>query len=61
MCSSEDKGNLLFMIKIVEIIELHASVPSMRSADYQMTVRSADYQMTVLLQFFIIIHNYANV
>ena len=50
--SLEDKGNLLFTIKIVEIIELHASVPSMRSADYKTTVP---------LQFLIIIHNYANV
>ena len=41
---------LLFTIK-VEIFELHASMPG---------VRSDEYQMTIPLKFLIIIHNYVN-
>ena len=43
---------LLFTIKVVEIFELHASMPG---------VRSDEYQMTIPLKFLIIIHNHANV
>ena len=43
---------LLFTIKIIETFELHASMPPMRSAEYQ---------ATILLKFLIIIYNYANV
>ena len=45
---------LLFKIKIklIEMFELHERMPGMRSAKYQ---------ATILLEFFIIIHNYANV
>ena len=47
-----DKGSfavLLFTIKIIEMFELQASMPPMRSAD------------TIPLKFLIIIHNYANI
>ena len=52
--SFEDKGNLLFKIriKLIEMFELHERMPGMRSAEYQATIP---------LKFFIIIHNYANV
>ena len=43
---------MLFTIKIIEMFELHASMPSMQSADYQ---------AKILQKFPIIIHNYANV
>ena len=45
---------LLFKIKIklIKMFELHERMPGMRSAEYQ---------ATILLKFFIIIHNYANV
>ena len=43
---------LLFTIKIIEMFELHVSMPSMRSAEYQATIP---------LKFLIIIHNYENV
>ena len=39
-------------IKLIEMFELHERMPGMRSAEYQ---------ATILLKFFIIIHNYANV
>ena len=42
---------LLFTIKIIEMFELHASMPPMRSAEYQATIP---------LKLLIIIHNYAN-
>ena len=42
---------LLFTMKIIEVFELHASMPPMRSAEYQVTVP---------LKFLIIIHNDAN-
>ena len=40
------------MMKIIEMFELHVSMP---------LVRSAEYQETILLKFLIIIHNYANI
>ena len=43
---------LLFTINIIEMLELHASMPPMRSAEYQATIS---------LKFLIIILNYANV
>ena len=43
---------LLFTIKIIEMLELHASMPPMRSAEYQAAIS---------LKFLIIILNYANV
>ena len=45
---------LLFKIKIklIEMFELTERMPGMRSAEYQMTIAP---------EFFIIIHNYANV
>ena len=43
---------LLFTINIIEMLELHASMPPMRSAEYQATIP---------LKFLIIILNYANV
>ena len=42
---------LLFTMKIIEVFELHASMPPMRSSEYQVTVP---------LKFLIIIHNDAN-
>ena len=52
--SFEDKGNLLFKIriKLIEMFELHERMPGMRSAEYQAAIP---------LKFFTIIHNYANV
>ena len=49
---SKTRAILLFTIKIIEICELHASMPPMQSAEYQATIP---------LKFLIIIHNYANV
>ena len=49
---SKTRAILLFTIKIIEMFELHASMPPMRSAEYQATIP---------LKFLIIIHNYANV
>ena len=49
---SKTRANLLFTIKIIEIFELHASIPGMRSAEYQATIP---------LKFLVIMHNYANV
>ena len=51
---SKAKAILLFKIKIklIEMFELNEGMPG---------IRSAEYQMTILLKFFIIIHNYANV
>ena len=49
---SKTRATLLFMIKIIEMLELHASTPPMRSAEYQAKIR---------LKFLIIIHNYMNV
>ena len=43
---------LLFTIKIIEMFELHTSMPPMRSAEYQATIP---------LKFLIIIHNYTNI
>ena len=43
---------MLFTIKIIEMFELHASMPSMQSADYQAKIPQ---------KFPIIIHHYANV
>ena len=51
---SKTRAILLFKIKIklIEMFEQTERMPGMRSAEYQ---------MTILLKFFIIIHNYANV
>ena len=51
---SKTRGILLFKIKIklIEMFELNERMPG---------IRSAEYQATVPLNFFIIIHNYANV
>ena len=49
---SKTRAILLFTIKIIEMFELHASMPSMQSADYQAKIPQ---------KFPIIIHNYANV
>ena len=51
---SKTRAILLFNIKIklIEMFVLHERMPG---------VRSAEYQATILLKFFIIIHNYANV
>ena len=51
---SKTRAILLFKIKIklIEVFELHERMPGMRSVEYQ---------ATILLKFFIIIHNYANV
>ena len=35
---SKTRAILLFMIKIIELFELHASMPLMRSAKYQATI-----------------------
>ena len=43
---------LLFMIKIIEMFELHASMPLMQSAEYQATIPP---------KFLTIIYNYVNV
>ena len=40
------------MMKIIEMFELHVSMP---------LVQSAEYQETIPLKFVIIIHNYANI
>ena len=49
---SKTRAILLFTIKIIEMFELHASMPPMQSAEYLATIP---------LKFLIIIHNYANV
>ena len=49
---SKTRAILLFTIKIIEMFELHASIPGMLSAEYQMTIP---------LKFLIIMHNYVNV
>ena len=49
---SKKRAIFLFTIKIIEMFELHASMPPMRSAQYQATIP---------LKFIIIVHNYANV
>ena len=49
---SKTRAILLFTIKIIEMFELHASMPPMRSAEYQATIP---------LKFLIITHNYAKV
>ena len=49
---SETRAILLFTVKIIKMFELHASMPPMRSAEYQATIP---------LKFVIILHNYANV
>ena len=51
---SKTKAILLFKIKIklIEMFELQERRPGMQSAEYH---------ATILLKFFIIIHNYANV
>ena len=49
---SKTRAILLLTIKIIEMFELHASMPPMQSAEYHSTIP---------LQFLIIIHNYANV
>ena len=47
-----DRAILLFTIKIMEMFELHRSIPPMRSTEHQATIP---------LKFLITIHNYANV
>ena len=49
---SKIRGILLSTIKIIEMFELHSSMPPMQSAEYQLTIPQ---------KFPIIIHNYANV
>ena len=49
---SKTRAILLFMIKTIEMFELHASMPPMRSAEYQATIPP---------KFLIVIHNYANI
>ena len=49
---SKTREILLFMIKIIEMFELHTSIPG---------VWSAEYQATILLKFLMIMHNYVNV
>ena len=49
---SKTRAIFLFTIKIIELFELHAGMPPMRSAEYQKTMP---------LKFLIIIHNYTNV
>ena len=49
---SKTRAILLLTIKIIEMFELHASMLSMQSADYQAKIPQ---------KFPIIIHNYANV
>ena len=49
---SKERAVLLFVIKIIEMFELYASVPMMRSAEYQAKTP---------LKFLKIIHNYANI
>ena len=49
---SKTRAILLFTIKIIEMFELHASIPGMLSAEYQMTIPQ---------KFLIIMHNYVNV
>ena len=50
--SKTSRAIFLFTIKIIEMFELHASMPPMRSAEYQATIP---------LKFIIIVHNNANV
>ena len=49
---SKTRAILLFTIKIIEMFELHASMPGMWSAEYQTTIP---------LKFRIIMPDYANV
>ena len=49
---SKTRAILLLTIKIIDMFELHASIPPMQSAEYQATIP---------LKLLIIIHNYANV
>ena len=49
---SKTRAILRFTIKIIEMFELHVSMPPMQSAEYQ---------AKILQKFPIIIHNYANV
>ena len=49
---SKTRAILPFTIKIIEMFELHASIPGMWSAEYQ---------ATILLKFLMIMHNYVNV
>ena len=49
---SKTRAILLFTIKIIEMFELHTSIPG---------VLSAEYQMTIPLKLLIIMHNYVNV
>ena len=49
---SKKRAVLLFMIKIIEMFELHASMPPMRPAEYQAKIP---------LKFLKIIHNYGNI
>ena len=48
----QTRAVLLFTIKITEMFELHASMPPMRSAEYQVTIPP---------NFLIIIHYYVNI
>ena len=48
----QGRAILLFTIKNIEMFELHASMPP---------IRSAEFQVTIPLKFLIIIHNYANI
>ena len=48
---SKTRAILLFTRKIIEMFELHARMPPMRSAEQQVTIP---------LKFLIIIRNYAN-
>ena len=49
---SKSRAILLFTIKIIQMFELHASMPPMQSVEYLVTIP---------LKFLIITHNYANV
>ena len=49
---SKKRAVLLFMIKIIEMFELHAIMP---------TMRSAEYQAKIPLKFLKSKHNYANI
>ena len=42
----------LFTIKIIEMFELHASMPSMRSAEYQTTIPQNLSQLYIIMQMF---------
>ena len=53
--SFEEKGSIAVYdtkVKIIELFELHASMPPMRSAEYQAKIP---------LKFLKIIHNYGNI